>query len=284
MNKLAFIKGVLSPEAEILSPLQGGMMNDSSIVVDGDKKYVLYISTEQANEMVDRVLERENQALVFSLGITSRNVYFDTDKGIKINEFIEGSSLDKISEYDIKKVAKLLHILHNSPKLCKADYNPFPRLLAYEEELKAFCPVREKLYQEIRAELFKHREYLESQKKTLCHNDAQKSNIVRSLDDEYFLIDFEFMGNNDPIYDIATFGNADVREGFELLKAYEPNPSKDLMKRYYLWRMFVSLQWDTVALIKHYRGEGKIHGYNFLDVADFFFKNAEEAYKQLLVI
>ncbi len=280
MDKLALIKGVLSPNAEIISPLQGGMMNDSSIITDGEKKYVLYISTTQANEMVDRVLEKENQAIVFSLGITSRNVYFDTEKGIKINEFIEGSSLDKIDSYDVKKVAKLLHILHNSPILCKSDYNPFARLEGYENELKIFVPEREKMYVEIKNELLKHKVFLESQKKTLCHNDAQKSNIIKSIDDEYFLIDFEFMGNNDPIYDIATFGNADVREGFELLKAYEPNPNKDLMKRYYLWRMYISLQWDTVALIKHYRGEGKIHGYNFLDVAAHFEANAYIAYQE----
>ena len=280
MDKLAFIRKVLSPEASIISSLQGGMMNDSSIITDGHKKYVLYISTAQANEMVDRVLEKENQAIVFSLGITSKNVYFDTDKGIKINEFIEGSSLDKIDTYDIKKVAKLMHILHNSPVLCKVDYNPFNRLLGYEEELKSFLPNRDEMYQKIRNELFKHREYLENQKKVLCHNDAQKSNIIKSLDDEYFLIDFEFMGNNDPIYDIATFGNAEVREGYELLKEYEPNPSKDLKKRYYLWRMYVSLQWNTVALIKHYRGEGAIHHFNFLDVGAHFLANAYIAYQE----
>ncbi len=280
MDKLSFIKEIFSPKAEIISPLQGGMMNDSSIITDGEKKYVLYVSTDQANEMVDRVLEKQNQALVYSLGITSKNVYFDTDKGIKINEFIEGSSLDKIDEYDVKKVAKLLHILHNSPVLCRDDYNPFARLLGYEEELKAFCSTRDEMYLEIRNELFKHREYLENQKKALCHNDAQKSNIIKSTSDEYYLIDFEFMGNNDPIYDIATFGNADVREGFELLKAYEPSTSKDLMKRYYLWRMYVSLQWDTVALIKHYRGEGKIHHFNFLDVAAHFQANAYIAYQE----
>ena len=62
-----------------------------------------------------------------------------------------------------------------------------------------------------------YKDYLESQKMTLCHNDAQKSNIVKDLNDNYYLIDFEFMGNNDPIYDIATFGNGLVKEGFELL-------------------------------------------------------------------
>ena len=64
---------------------------------------------------------------------------------------------------------------------------------------------------------------------------------------------------------------------YSLLNEYEPNPSDDLKKRYYLWRIFVSLQWYNVALVKHYRGEGKIHNFNFLSVAEFFLNNAKTA-------
>lgn len=281
MNKELLIKEILSPDAFIISPLVGGMMNESCIVGAKDKKYVLYVSTDQANEMVNRPLERDNQALVYSLGITSKNVYFDTEKGIKINEYIEGHSLDKINEYSLKKVAKLLHILHNSKKLSHEDYHPFTRFISYENEAKSFVKEIDKDYLSLRETLFNNKEYLESQKMVLCHNDAQKSNIVKSDKDEYFLIDFEFMGNNDPVYDIATFGNGTVEEGFELLKEYAPNPSIDLMRRYYLWRIFVSLQWYNVALVKHYRGEGAIHNFNFLSVAGFFLNNAKTAKKYL---
>ena len=280
MNKEKLIQDVLSSDAFVISPLVGGMMNESYIVSSQGKKYVLYISTEQANEMVDRLLEKENQLLVNSLGITSKNVYFDIEKGIKINEFIEGSSLDKISTYDLKKVAKLMHVLHDSHKLSREDYHPFKRFVSYEDEAKSFQE-QEKDYLELRDILFKNKDYLESQKMVCCHNDAQKSNIVKSINDKYFLIDFEFMGNNDLIYDIATFGNGTVEEGFALLNEYVPNPSSDLKKRYYLWRIFISLQWYNVALVKHYRGEGKIHNFNFLSVAAFFLDNAKTAYKYL---
>ena len=94
------LKDVLGEGSSIVSPLVGGMMNISYIIKDkNNKKYVLYISTEQANEMVDRPLEKEHQAIASSLGITSKNIYFDTTKGIKINEYIEGTSIDKINEF-----------------------------------------------------------------------------------------------------------------------------------------------------------------------------------------
>ena len=44
-----------------------------------------------------------------------------------------------------------------------------------------------------------NRNYLESQKQCLCHNDFQKSNIIKSSDNTYSIIDFEFVANNDPI-------------------------------------------------------------------------------------
>ena len=127
--------------------------------------------------------------------------------------------------------------------------------------------------------LFSYREYLESQKKALCHNDAQRSNVVKSDDDQYYFIDFEFVGNNDPIYDIAAFGNGLVSEGRTLLDHYFKKPSLDEIKRYYLWRIYISLQWYNVAIVKHYRGEGKAHGFNFLLVAEHFLNNAKDAYK-----
>ena len=281
MNNLeALLHKIFNKEAIVISPLVGGMMNQSYIVSCDNKKYVLYISTEQANEMVDRQLEKDNQKMIIDLGLTSKNIYFDIEKGIKVNEYIEGNSLNNLTEYDVRKVATLLKKMHTSGKLSRMNYEPFKRFVAYEEEANTFISNRDEGYIELRNALFQEKDFLESQKLVLCHNDAQKSNIVRDLQDNYYLIDFEFMGNNDPIYDIATFGNNSVSEGYDCLKEYyDENPSVGQKKRYYLWRIFVSLQWHNVAIVKHYRGEGKTHGFDFLAVADYFFNNAKEAYE-----
>lgn len=276
------IEQVLGKGSVVVSPLIGGMMNVSYIVKDKDnKKYVLYIPTEQANEMVNRQLEKDNQRIVYALGITSKNVYFDVPTGIKINEFIEGNSLNNVATFDYVKVATMMKKLHNSIMLSAEDYKPFDRFVnIYEKEALSFLDSVDPLYNELRSFLFSNQYYLESQMKTLCHNDAQRSNIIQTPDDNYYLIDFEFMANNDPIYDIATFGNGNVTEGRKLLQEYyDGNPSDDKIKRYYLWRIFVSLQWYTVAIVKHYRGEGKAHGFNFLDVANHFLNNARDAYE-----
>lgn len=275
------VNKVLGNDAKVIDKVTGGMMNMSYLVKGSNgKKYILYIPTEQANEMVNRVLEKEHQKIAFELGITSKNVYFDTDTGIKINEFIEGSSIDKVDDFDYEKIAHLFKTLHSSIVLSREDYAPFTRFeTIYEKEALSFNPEVSSLYKELREFLFSHKDFLESQPLAICHNDGQRSNIIKSTDGNYYLIDFEFVGNNDPIYDIATFGNGLVSEGRKLLdKYFDNNTSDNQIRRYYLWRIFVSLQWYNVAITKHYRGEGAKHGFNFLDVADHFLNNAKSAY------
>lgn len=281
MKKEEILLKIFGNNASIDYPLVGGMMNESYIVTKDNKQYVMYISTAQANEMVDRKLEKEHIDIIYPLGITSKNVYFDTELGIKANEFIQGTSIDKINEFNYSKIASLFHKLHNSKKLSKLDYDPFKRFIGYESEAKSFVGEFEEDFITIRDYLFGYKDFLESQPKVLCHNDAQRSNIVKSIDDEYFFIDFEFVGNNDEIYDIACFGNGSVQEGRNLLDAYFNCPTAEQVKRYYLWRIYVSLQWYTVALVKHYRGEGKVHGFDFLGVAKHFLDNAKECYQKL---
>ncbi len=271
----------LGEGSKIVHPVLGGMMNLSYLVTNKDgKEFILYIPTEQANEMVDRSLEKEHQRVIYELGITSKNIFFDEKTGIKINEYLPGTSIDKTDDIDYDKVAELFRKLHNSIILSRSDYAPFERFEGiYEKEALSFGQEVSTLYQELRDFLFSKKEYLKSQRLTLCHNDAQRSNIVKTPDDKYYFIDFEFAGNNDPIYDIAAFGNGLVSEGRKLLdRYYKGNPTNEEIKRYYLWRIYISLQWYNVAITKHYRGEGEKHGFNFLDVASHFLNNAKSAY------
>ena len=277
MEKEQVIQKYLGKSAKIEKQILGGMMNNSFLVDYQNKKYILYMPTIQANEMVDRKEEKRHLDIVYSLGITGKNVYFDVEKGIKINEFINGDSLNNLEEYNAYKVAKILKTLHSSKTLSNLNYQPFERLMGYEKEALEFGQL-DKTYVRLNKLVFANRNYLEKDPLVLAHNDFQKSNIVfDDVADEYYMIDFEFMANNSAIYDIACFANNDVNDGLVLLKAYFTNPTIDDKKKFYLWRIFISLQWYLVAVIKHYRGEGKAHHLDFLAVAHHFINIALEA-------
>ena len=275
MEKENIIKKYLGETAVIEKQILGGMMNGSFLVDYQDKKYILYMPTPQANEMVNRKEEKRHLDIVYPLGVTSKNVYFDIPSGIKINEFIEGESLNNLPDFDENKVAEILKKLHNSGLKSNLDYQPFERFLGFEKEALEFDNLSDD-YRHFKELLFDNRNYLESDPFVLSHNDFQKSNIVLNPNDNsYYMIDFEFMANNVEIYDIACFANNDVNDGLRLLKAYFTNPSVEQTKKFYLWRIFVSMQWYLVAIIKHYRKEGEKHHFNFLAVADHFMNIAK---------
>ena len=277
MNKEEVIRLHLGDSAKIEKQILGGMMNGSFLVDYQNKKYILYMPTAQANEMVNRKEEKRHLDIVYPLGITSKNVFFDIEKGIKINEFIEGDSLNNLKDYDAEKVAKILKTLHDSKVKSNLDYLPFERFVGFEKEALEFSNLDDD-FRAFKELVFSNKEHLLSDPLVLSHNDYQKSNIVyNDKEDKYYMIDFEFMANNSPIYDIACFANNDVNDGLRLLKAYFGNPTTDETKKFYLWRIFVSMQWYLVAIIKHYRGEGAAHHIDFLGVANFFMGIAKTA-------
>ena len=281
MEKENIIKKYLGESAQIEKQILGGMMNGSFLVDYQDKKYILYMPTPQANEMVNRKEEKRHLDIVYPLGVTSKNVYFDVPNGIKINEFIEGESLNNLDNYNEQKVANILRKLHKSGLKSNLDYQPFERFLGFEKEALEFTDLSND-YRSFKELLFSNREYLESDPLVLSHNDFQKSNIVfNPKDGNYYMIDFEFMANNSEIYDIACFANNDVNDGLRLLKAYFDEPSLEETKKFYMWRIFISMQWYLVAIIKHYRKEGEKHHFNFLAVADHFMNIAKTAYEGL---
>lgn len=281
MDIIKLRKDLENGNIKTLFKLQGGMMNKSFVIEIDNKKYVWYTPTAQANEMVDRKLEKSNIDKVYPLGITSKNIAF-YDDGMKVNEYIEGSSLNYVDKYDVNKVAILLHKLHDSGVKSDKNYHPFDAVNGYLQEAKANSISLDKEFVSLFEFVNTYKDFLTSQKITICHNDFQRSNIVKSIDDNYYVIDFEFMMNNDPIFDIAAFGNGVVEEGYELLKAYfANNPTKEEELRFFNWRILLSLQWYLVALIKDYRGEGKTHNIDFYQVAKHFLNNAMHA-KELL--
>lgn len=281
MTNREFIEKTLNEKVINITQIHGGMMNESFLVETKTNKYITYFPPVHVKGMVDRELERFHHNVAYSNNLTSKNVYFDIDTGIKINEYISGSSLNLIEKYDIKKVATLLKSFHQIKPLANQNYEPFRRFDEYEKDAHSYQKFDKEfyIYKEL---LMSNQNFLMSFPLVVSHNDAQKSNIIKSDKDEYYLIDFEFSANNDEYYDIATFGNNSVEEGYQLLYAYLNGlVTQEDKRRYYLWRIFVSLQWYMVAISKHHKGEGALHNFNFLDVADYFLKNATECFNRM---
>lgn len=82
---------------------------------------------------------------------------------------------------------------------------------------------------------------------------------------------------NDPIYDIACYGNAGFDKALSLLEAYVGRkPNKEELQRLYFHRAFQCMQWYNVAIFKDRIGLSKDLNLDFNDIALFFFNMAKD--------
>ena len=269
---------VLGPDTVIIRKLRGGMMNMTyQLQNKKGELFLIYIPFQHSNDLVNRKEEKNHYDILEENNFYTDNIYFDVQRGIKINRYIPGLSLNLYKgDIDYDKIANQLHLLHDIKTLSNIDYMPLSRLATFEHALLLY-EKESNDYKYLRDFISSQKKYFLGQKKCLCHNDAQRSNFIIDKDGNYHLIDFEFMANNDPYYDIATFGNDSIEEMEELLRHYDPGATSKDWKRLYILRIFISLQWHALALVKYHHNENKDAKIDFRAVANHFIENAKEA-------
>lgn len=270
--------GVNEADVVIDYRLMGGMSNLMYVIVVNGERYTFRIPGKNAEVFVNREEELANIQIVDQLGINNEMVYFETETGYKLSKFVDGTPLSEVEnpETYLEEVSKVLHVLHESGLKAQDDYRPYERLNAYEKLVTDFGYKHADKYFELKEEFLSNREFLDQFPKVICHNDSQISNMVVEADQTY-LLDWEFTGNNDPIYDVACVGNKEFELALKFLPVYlGREPQVEESRRLYLWRAFQCLQWHNVALYKDLIGLSKDLGLDFNMIAAAYLTKAEQ--------
>lgn len=274
-----YIKYNLNKEVKVIKRLVGGMSNYTYLIEIDDELYTFRIPGKGSEHFTNRKKENEILKIVESLKFLPKAIINDVDNGYKLTPYIEGDILSEVFPKPIEAIASLLKDLHNSPKFAY-DYNPLERLESYEKITSSIDPV----YQALKEKWIEiYDEKLIEVELVPCHGDAQTSNFVMN-DKRIYLLDWEFSGNNDPIYDISCFGNANFEEATQLLEAYYLDASANHYARLYAWRMFQCLQWHNVAKYKHEIGLSEELAINFEIISDAYLDKAKGFFEDYLNI
>lgn len=257
--------------------LMGGMSNYTYVIAVDGEKFTFRIPGKKAEKFVDRITEKANIELVNALDLNNETVYLDVEQGYKIAKYIEGQPLSELNPLDyLKEAANVLHTVHDSKLKAHNNYDPEHRLAYYESHLEEFDYSHTDRYLELKAnwESLKDK-YLNKDHLVLCHGDSQVSNFVVTKK-ELRLMDWEFTGNNDPLYDIACFGNNDFDHALALLPVYLGHePSQEEYNKLYFYRAYQCLQWHNVALYKEFIGLSVDLGVDFMFVANLYLDKTE---------
>ena len=263
-------------EASIVRRLEGGMSNYTYVVQTRGKKYTYRVPGKFAEKFVDRVEEWENIQEVNRLGLNNATSYVEIISGEKLAEYVEGTILSEtdVVSYNALSVAALKKIHGSDLKF--RPYNPFGRLANYERYCREMGFTHPKEYLQLRTRLEHMRDEHAQVPQVPCHCDYQPTNLV-VVGDRLYVLDWEFAGMNDPVYDIACYANAGFDKALSLLEAYVGHkPTSEELRRLYYHRSFQCLQWYNVAIFKDRVGLSRDLNMDFNAVADFFFSMARD--------
>ncbi len=228
-----------------IMPIGDQNFTNQNYRVEGNGQVFKIRISEGNQNLIGIAREEELNVLkaVAKMGIGSEVIAYIPPEGHLVTRFIEGRhfSLEEITQPEnIHRIAQILKQVHSIEGIDAAP-PPFERiegLMRNAERKNGIFPDDfEQLLanlQAIKAVLTKvHR------KPCLCHNDLAGSNIIES-DGSIFLIDWEYAGLANPMFDLANFSmnqNLD-REGDQILiESYFGKVSQMELAEINLWKI-----------------------------------------------
>lgn len=208
--------------------IPGGLTNLSYRVDTAQTSYVYRTPLPDSHLLVNRWYEADAIKAIAHTGLDVPVVFFNTASGEKITRFVSNVFSDDMPvRQRTACVCKLLRKLHQSAVVFRNDFSMMDKL-AHFEAVMAINNIAFPLgYKEVRNEVeLLHRgllSLLKGMQLMPCHNDVVPGNILMDQYGASFLIDWEYAGRNDPLWDLAAYAlesNMTAHEEEEFLALY----------------------------------------------------------------
>lgn len=268
-NIKTIIRDALKVKDEDITEVEpaGGMTNKNYKICVKGSRYILRVAGTGTEQMINRNTEMFNSAIASEKGYNVEVPYFSLETGVKISKFIENAetlthrSIKK--EENLKQVTGILRNLHESTNFhMDNEFNIFRELEKYEDILRKDNGDFFEDYDEVRAKVMALEEELRVCKRVFVpsHNDLVSENLVKDTEGRIYLIDWEYSGVNDDMWDLAAlsleneFSEDDIELMFRLYfngKEADENSRRRLL----IHQICQDMLWAVWTLIKEAEGD-----------------------------
>lgn len=244
----------------------GGMTNTNYKVKTTHNTYVLRMPGKCTETMISRSNEKVNGKLGYLLGLNVDTVYFNEETGVKVSIYIENAQTMTGStarlEKNMKLSSALLRKLHESEVELKGRFNVFEEIHKYEKIMDEMQVTPYPRYQEAR-DFFTHLAVEMDQlgwNLKPCHCDLVAENLIKDQQGRMYLIDWEYAGYNDPMWDLAAhFIECEFTESEEELyeRYYFDGSECSLLdkRKIKLFKITQDVLWAAWTMAKEANGE-----------------------------
>ncbi len=224
-------------------------------------EFVVRISGAGTSEYINRRQEEVAARSAAAAGVNAEVLFFDADDGLMVTRFVEGGVTMTPERFRadpgaIRRAGQAMRRLHTQAEPFANDYRVFDMIDEYKALLLSKAAPMPDGYDEVQTEAEVGRAALLANPVAMvpCHCDPLCENFLDTGETTY-LIDYEYAGNNDPMWDLGDFS---VEAGFGpeheavLLEAYfeGPHPAADAA-RMVVHKANCDLVWSLWGIIQH---------------------------------
>lgn len=239
----------------------GGMTNHSyKVTLKTGEELLVRIPGEGTDKMINRLDERKSTELACKLGIDSELLYFGND-GTKVMSFIR--ELYPMSEEIMRKkenilqAARIFYKLHTSGVDTGVRFEVFEMADLYEKIIRDSNVPFYDDYEEVKSIVMSIKALMDKNNGALrvpCHNDSLVANWILDRTGKLYLIDWEYSGMNEPMWDLSCLSieaNYTNHEDRVLLDAYYGRTATaDEKERFIATKLYVDYLWTLWGLTR----------------------------------
>ena len=243
----------------------GGLSNKNFKVTIHDREYVLRVPGIGSDGMVVRSFEEQNSLQGCRIGISPNIPYFDDKTGLKLTDYIHNAETlnpATIQRKDnLTQIVSIYQTLHHSNVRFNNDFNIFHEIRKYESLMAKAKGVMYDGYDNIRPEIFAMEDRLNELGVQLapCHNDAVPENFIKSEEGKIYIIDWEYSGMNDPVWEFAAlFLESEFSEDnqeFFLDNYYQGNIPPETKEKILVYEFLMDMLWSIWTVVKESQGD-----------------------------
>jgi thiamine kinase-like enzyme len=247
----------LSGADRVVSELPGGLTNTNYKIEVGGRSYVVRVSSKDAGLLaIDRENEYVNSVAAAEAGVGAGVVAYLPELGALVLDFIAGSTMsaEQLRAGDrLREVADAIRRLHGCRRF-RDDFNMFrvqeryagivrERGLRLPERYLDFAP---------QVAAMERAMAVREDGAVPCNNDLLAENFIWT-GDRFQLIDYEYSGNNDPMFELGNVwseSNLSLEQLEQLVEHYYGRPLANKVARARLWGLMSKYGWTLWASIQ----------------------------------
>lgn len=242
----------------------GGMTNHSyKVTLENGEELLVRIPGEGTENMINRLDERKSTELACELNIDSKLLYFGDD-GTKVMKFIKNpqpmnEEVMRRKE-NLLQAAEIFHRLHYSGIDTGVRFEVFDMADLYEKIIRESGVAFYDDYEAVKQSVMDIKAGVDAAgtaPRVPCHNDSLMGNWVLDGDGKLYLIDWEYSGMNEAMWDLSCLSiEADysTSEDDELLNTYYAyegiEAGVEEKKRFVAAKLYVDYLWTLWGLTR----------------------------------